>query len=101
MKGSVAAFIAATQAFDARSLKHPVFITITADEEVGFLGAEQVQKRSRLFREMVSGQSKGIIGEPTELKVVYAHKEPTASERPLGDGPPTPAPTEGSTPIWR
>lgn len=74
MKGSVAAFIAATQAFDARSLKHPVFITITADEEVGFLGAEQVQKRSRLFREMVSGQSKGIIGEPTELKVVYAHK---------------------------
>lgn len=74
MKGSVASFLSATQTFDSSALKHPIYVTVTADEEVGFLGAEQVQKRSRLFREMVSGQSKGIIGEPTELNVVYAHK---------------------------
>ncbi|MCA9094717.1 MAG: M20/M25/M40 family metallo-hydrolase, partial [Planctomycetaceae bacterium] len=74
MKGSVAAFMAAAQSFTSASLKQPIYIAITADEEVGFLGAEQVQKRSVLFREMVAGQSRGIIGEPTELNVVYAHK---------------------------
>lgn len=74
MKGSVATFLAAAQEFSSASLKQPIYVTITADEEVGFLGAEQVQKRSQLFREMVAGQSKGIIGEPTELNVVYAHK---------------------------
>lgn len=74
MKGSVASFLTASSAIPAASLNAPIYVTITADEEVGFLGAEQVQKRSYLFREMVCGQSRGIIGEPTELEVVYAHK---------------------------
>ena len=34
----------------------------------------RVARRSELFREMVRGESNGIVGEPTELNVVHAHK---------------------------
>ncbi len=51
-----------------------MYITATADEEVGMRGAEQVATESQLFREMVEGDSRGIIGEPTELDVVHGHK---------------------------
>src|SRR4029434_8281360 len=44
----------------------------TADEEVGYAGATCVVARSQLFQELKSGR--GIIGEPTRLEVVYAHK---------------------------
>ena len=49
-------------------------ITCTADEEVGYVGAREVAKHSKLYREMVDGNANGIIGEPTMLEVVYAHK---------------------------
>lgn len=74
MKGSIACALAAAEQFDAKDLKQPIYITCTADEEVGYGGARQVAKRSELFREMVDGDSHGIIGEPTMLDVVYAHK---------------------------
>jgi acetylornithine deacetylase len=64
---------AAEQVAGAR-LTHPVYITCTADEEVGYGGARQVAARSQLYREMVTGGSRGIIGEPTCLEVVHAHK---------------------------
>jgi acetylornithine deacetylase len=74
MKGSIACMIAAAGQVSAADLKQPIYITCTADEEVGYGGAQQVAERSELFREMVAGDSHGIIGEPTMLEVVYAHK---------------------------
>ncbi len=74
MKGSVACFWAAASQFSADRLKRPIYVTCTADEEVGYYGAREVAEKSRLFREMVDGDSHGIIGEPTCLEVVYAHK---------------------------
>lgn len=74
MKGSVACALAAAAQFDAADLKSPIYITCTADEEVGYWGADLVARESQMFREMVNGNARGIIGEPTELEVVYAHK---------------------------
>lgn len=74
MKGSVACMLAAAEQFSASDLKQPIYITCTADEEIGYTGAKQVAEQSQLFREMVEGDSRGIIGEPTKLEVVYAHK---------------------------
>lgn len=74
MKGSIACMLAAAADFSAAELQSPVYITCTADEEIGYRGASEVAERSELFREMVTGGANGIIGEPTELEVVYAHK---------------------------
>ncbi|RMG32957.1 MAG: acetylornithine deacetylase [Planctomycetota bacterium] len=73
MKGSVAAFLAAVAGFDA-PLKAPVYIALTADEEVNMRGAEHLAAHSAMFREMVAQETAAIIGEPTRLRVVYAHK---------------------------
>ena len=74
MKGSVACMLAAAEQFSAADLKQPLYVTCTADEEVGYGGAAEVARRSELFREMVDNDTHGIIGEPTMLEVVYAHK---------------------------
>ena len=74
MKGSIACMLAAIGRIPTEQLREPVYITCTADEEVGFLGAKHVVDDSRLYREMVDGQSRAVIGEPTELQVVHAHK---------------------------
>ncbi len=74
MKGSVACMLAAAAQVDVAELQHPVYITCTADEEIGYGGATYVADDSVLFREMVEHRSRGIIGEPTRLDVVHAHK---------------------------
>lgn len=74
MKGSIACILAAAQTHSDRAFEKPLYIVCTSDEEVGYLGAIQVAKRSELYREMVQGKTRGIIGEPTMLEVVYAHK---------------------------
>ena len=74
MKGSIACMLAAAENFSMYELKRPIYVTCTADEEIGYGGAGAVAKRSELFREMVAGDAHGIIGEPTMLEVVYAHK---------------------------
>tara|TARA_B100001013_G_C24617145_1_gene445656 strand:+ start:1140 stop:2267 length:1128 start_codon:yes stop_codon:yes gene_type:complete len=74
MKGSVATMMAAAERFKVNELKRPIYIACTADEEVGYGGAIQVKEQSKLYREMVEAQSNTIIGEPTLLEVVYAHK---------------------------
>ena len=66
-----------TSVFPLRNLKQPFYITCTADEEVGYIGAKHVAEKSKLYREMVDGDARGIIGEPTMLEVVYAHKGTT------------------------
>ena len=72
MKGPVACMFAAAARFKRSELARPVYIVCTADEEIGYGGATSVVARSPLFQEIKTG--KGIIGEPTKLEVVYAHK---------------------------
>jgi len=74
MKGSVACILAAAEQFDPSQFREPLYVTCTADEEIGYGGAAQVAERSELFREMVENDTRGIIGEPTMLEVVYSHK---------------------------
>jgi acetylornithine deacetylase len=74
MKGSLGCMLAAACAASRKELKAPLYITCTADEEVGYIGAAEVARRSQLFRQMIDGDAHGIVGEPTELQVVYAHK---------------------------
>ncbi|SFJ53746.1 M20 family metallopeptidase [Planctomicrobium piriforme] len=74
MKGSLACMLAAVEAMGQRPLREPVYICCTADEEVGMHGAEIVARESRLYREIVAGQSRSIVGEPTRFEVIYGHK---------------------------
>jgi acetylornithine deacetylase len=74
MKGSLACCLAASALVPVERLAGPQYIVCTADEEVGSAGAAQVARESRFFREMVARQTVGVIGEPTRLEVVHAHK---------------------------
>lgn len=74
MKGSIASMLAAAQEFEWDELKQPFYFVVTSDEEIGFLGAKQVVAESKQYREMVEHGTRAIIGEPTELEVVHAHK---------------------------
>lgn len=74
MKGSVACMLAAAEATKNETLKAPLYVIATADEEVGMYGARMLVERSKIYREIVANQSRAIIGEPTELDVVHAHK---------------------------
>lgn len=74
MKGSLACMLSAASKYEASQFQRPLYIICTADEEVGYRGALQVVKRSKYYRELVQDQVRGIIGEPTSLEVVHAHK---------------------------
>jgi acetylornithine deacetylase len=72
MKGPLAASICAAARFNPADLKAPLFIVVTADEEIQARGAREVTARSKLFDQARDGY--GIICEPTKLRVVHAHK---------------------------
>ena len=74
MRGSIASMLAATELASSAGLSKPLYLVFTADEEIGYGGAEQVALRSRFFQEMVQGETNGVVGEPTMLNVVHAHK---------------------------
>jgi len=74
MKGSLACALAAIASIPVDEQTHPIYFIVTADEEVGMEGAKHVDANSRFFEEMVRTNVVGVVGEPTELKVVYAHK---------------------------
>ena len=73
MKGSVACMIEVASRYSASQLDAPLYVVITADEEVGYFGATAVVKKSEMFKKHGFPQY-GVVGEPTELKAVYAHK---------------------------
>lgn len=73
MKGSVACMIEVASRYDASELHAPLYVVITADEEVGYFGARAVAEKSEMFKKHGFPQY-GVVGEPTELKAVYAHK---------------------------
>jgi acetylornithine deacetylase len=74
MKGSIACMFAALRSLKDQSFKHPVYISCSSDEELDHRGAIEITKRSCLYRELIEGVACGIVGEPTSLDVVYAHK---------------------------
>jgi acetylornithine deacetylase len=71
MKGFVACVLAQVPNFKARATAAPVHISLSYDEEVGCLGApdlvDEVAKLPAL-------PALCIVGEPTGLRVVHAHK---------------------------
>lgn len=77
MKGSIACMLSVLRASVAEEYRHPFYFVATSDEEVGYGGARHVTQHSRLYQEMVSGRTCAIIGEPTSMEVVHAHKGST------------------------
>ncbi len=74
MKGSIAAFLSAVTKVSVEFQTKPIWFVCTADEEVGFNGAKHLVRESAGYRELVAAQPVSIIGEPTEMGVVHAHK---------------------------
>lgn len=72
MKGPLAATMIAASQFDASKLKRPIYIVVTADEEIGLFGAKYVAEHSQMLRE--DKPAYGVIAEPTSMIPVYAHK---------------------------
>jgi acetylornithine deacetylase len=72
MKGALASMLAAVARMDAARLRRPVFVGVTADEENGHVGAHFITHASGLLRS--AWPTYCVVGEPTQLKPVYAHK---------------------------
>jgi acetylornithine deacetylase len=67
-KGFIASAITAIEECDAASLRRPLALVLTADEEVGCLGAK------RLAEERALAARYSIVGEPTGLQPMRAGK---------------------------
>ncbi|MEM8853647.1 MAG: acetylornithine deacetylase [Pseudomonadota bacterium] len=77
MKGFCAAAIAAVTAADLSGLKRPIHVALSYDEEVGCLGVP------RLVDDLVANEplpAVAIVGEPTEMRIVTAHKSANVFE---------------------
>ena len=74
MKGPVACALAAAATLDPGSQTAPLWLALTADEEVAFQGARRLVRDSAAFAELRAANPPGVIGEPTSLRVVHAHK---------------------------
>ncbi len=72
MKGPLAATMLAAAKVDSSSLKKPIYVVATADEEHGFYGVKQVVAESKLFAE--NWPDMGVVAEPSELVPIYSHK---------------------------
>ena len=71
MKGFIAAVLAMVPAFQGRTLATPIHLAFSYDEEVGCLGVRRLIDR---LADRPVRPAGCIIGEPTEMKVVRAHK---------------------------
>ncbi|MEE2830574.1 MAG: acetylornithine deacetylase [Myxococcota bacterium] len=68
MKGAIAAMVHAAAAVDSSSLKKPLWLAFTFEEEIGCHGAKLLQSLRPIPAEHC------IIGEPTGLRPVTMHK---------------------------
>ena len=71
MKGFAACVLAAVPLFLSQRLRTPVHIALSHDEEVGCLGVPSLLKR---FGRELPRPAAAIIGEPTLMRPVVAHK---------------------------
>src|ERR1051326_855884 len=67
-KGFIAAAITAIEETDVRALRRPLALVLTADEEVGLVGAKKLAE-SKPFR-----ARHAVVGEPTSLQPMRAGK---------------------------
>jgi acetylornithine deacetylase len=72
MKGPVAAMLAAAARVDPTALTRPVYVAVTSDEEIGHAGAQFIVAESAVLK--AGWPDYCVVGEPTELEPVYAHK---------------------------
>ncbi|MGB5450843.1 MAG: acetylornithine deacetylase [Sedimenticolaceae bacterium] len=68
MKGFFAVVLAAIRDIDLTTLKHPLILLATADEESGMCGAKSLLEAHRQLGRYA------VIGEPTGLKPIRLHK---------------------------
>jgi acetylornithine deacetylase ArgE len=71
MKSGLAAMLAAIASLKGRGLKRSLSLVATAGEEVGFDGLDALVREGRLKR--IRARC-GLVGEPTEMRVVRAHR---------------------------
>ena len=71
MKGFIACVLASVPLFKARSLKEPIHIIISYDEEVGCTGVRPLI--ARLGHDLPRPRAV-IVGEPTGMRVIDTHK---------------------------
>jgi acetylornithine deacetylase len=67
-KGFIAAALSAAEALDLKNLRKPLALVLTADEEIGCMGAKRLEEE-RALRVRYS-----IVGEPTSLRPMRAGK---------------------------
>jgi len=77
MKGFLACVLAAVPMFKSRRLTKPVHIVFSYDEEVGCTGVRPMIAR---FDDDIVKPEMVIVGEPTKMTVVDAHKGPVRWE---------------------
>ena len=71
MKGFIACVLAMAPAFRAAAPARPIHVALSYDEEVGCVG---VRPMIDLIRNELPRPRLAIVGEPTEMRVVNAHK---------------------------
>lgn len=71
MKAAVAAIVKAIENYKTARLKRGIIFAATAGEEIGCDGLQALIKDEKIKK---SDAQYGVIGEPTDLKVVRAHK---------------------------
>ncbi len=71
MKGFIAAALAMVPQFKAAKLKTPIHLAFSCDEEVGCRGVRPLVEH---MRNHLKKPSAVIVGEPTSMQVVNAHK---------------------------
>jgi acetylornithine deacetylase len=71
MKGFLAVALALVPEFKARALRIPIHLTLSCDEEVGCKGVRPLVAH---MREHLKRPGAVIVGEPTSMQVVNAHK---------------------------
>lgn len=74
MKGPTAAALAAIATIKPSEQTQPIYFFATGDEECGMEGARLLSTDCRLFDELIARDGVGVIGEPTSMQVVNAHK---------------------------
>ncbi len=71
MKGFIACVLAAAPTFAAATLKKPIHIALSRDEEIGSVGMPQMLD---MIREGGNTPAAAIVGEPTKMQIIAGHK---------------------------
>lgn len=71
MKGFISACLSAVPSWQRRSLRRPIHLAISYDEEIGCFGVPELLNR---LKTQVKAPALAIIGEPTEMRIGVRHR---------------------------